>query len=452
LSDNNKEKWIMAEVKVLKEEGLKHEFSVVIPAKAVDDQKQVRLTEISKTAKMQGFRPGKVPMTVLEQNYGKEAYGEALNKVVSEAVEKTMTDNKIRPALQPEVEWGNAEEGKDIDFILRIEALPNVEVKDFGTLAFERPVADVEDAKVDEAVLKITKRMRQPESVTDESTAEMGDILVIDFDGSVDGEKFPGMKDENHSLELGSKSFIDTFEEQLVGSKVGDKKTINVTFPEKYHAAELAGKKAAFDVVVKELRRHKPIELNDALGKEMGFPSLDKLRERIKDDMDVDYKRVGRSVVKRALMDELAKIYTFAVPEGLLETEFEGIWKQIDEARKKNDLPEEDKNKSEEELRTEYRSIAERRIRLGLLLAEVATQNKIEVTNNELRAALTAEARRYPGQEKAVFEYYTKTRGAIERIRAPILEEKVVDFIIDKAKIADKTVTAEELLAMPEEE
>jgi len=442
----------MAEVKVLKEEGLKHEFSVVIPAKAVDDQKQVRLTEISKTAKMQGFRPGKVPMTVLEQNYGKEAYGEALNKVVSEAVEKTMTDNKIRPALQPEVEWGNAEEGKDIDFILRIEALPNVEVKDFGTLAFERPVADVEDAKVDEAVLKITKRMRQPESVTDESTAEMGDILVIDFDGSVDGEKFPGMKDENHSLELGSKSFIDTFEEQLVGSKVGDKKTINVTFPEKYHAAELAGKKAAFDVVVKELRRHKPIELNDALGKEMGFPSLDKLRERIKDDMDVDYKRVGRSVVKRALMDELAKIYTFAVPEGLLETEFEGIWKQIDEARKKNDLPEEDKNKSEEELRTEYRSIAERRIRLGLLLAEVATQNKIEVTNNELRAALTAEARRYPGQEKAVFEYYTKTRGAIERIRAPILEEKVVDFIIDKAKIADKTVTAEELLAMPEEE
>jgi len=442
----------MAEVKVLKEEGLKHEFSIVVPSETADKEKMVRLTEISKTAKMQGFRPGKVPMAVIEQHYGKEAYADALNKVVSECIDKTLADRKIRPALQPEIEWKSTEEGKNIEFTLKIEALPAIEVKDLGALAFERPFADVEDEKVDETIVKIAKRVHKPEAITDGSPAKMGDILVIDFDGSVDGKKFPGMKDENHSLELGTQSFIDTFEEQLVGSKVGDKKTVNVTFPEKYHAAELAGKKAAFDVTVKELRRHNPVELNDALGKELGFPSLEKLRERLKDDMGVDYKRISRSVVKRALMDELAKIYTFEVPQGLLETEFNGIWNQIEEARKKNELPDEDKNKSEEELRSEYRSIAERRIRLGLLLAEIATENKIEVTNNELRAALSAEARRYPGQEKAVYDYYMKTRGAIERIRAPILEEKVVDFIIGKAKVTDKKVSAKDLLAMPEEE
>jgi trigger factor len=442
----------MAKVKVLKEEGLKHEFSVTVPKKDVAEQKELRLSEIKKTAKMQGFRPGKVPLDVIRQRYGAEAHAEALEKTVSAAVEEVLKERNLRPASQPRIELSETAEDKDVEFKLTVESLPEVKVKDFGSIALERPIADVDAAKVDETIVKFAKRMRQPDVVAETRGAKMGDVVVIDFDGSVGGEKREGMKGEDHSLELGSKSFIDTFEEQLVGCKAGDKKTILVTFPEEYHAADLAGKKASFDVMVKELRQHKPIDLNDALAKEMGFPSMDKLRERVRDDIGVDYKRIGRAVVKRALMDKLAETYLFEVPQSLLDAEFGAIWKQVEEAKAKGELPEDDKKKNDGELRAEYRSIAERRIRLGLLLAEVATQNKIEVTSNELRAALTAEAKRFPGQEKTVFEYYTKTQGALERLRAPILEEKVVDFIIGKAQTTEKKMSAEELLALPEEE
>ncbi len=442
----------MTKVKALKQEGLKHEFSVTVPAKSVEEQKDLRLAEIAKTAKMQGFRPGKVPLAVVKQRFGDEARADALEKTVSAAIDKVLTDHKLRPATQPKVDLVSTSEDKDVEFKLTVESLPEIKVGDFGKIALERPTADVEAAKVDETITKLAKRMRQAEKVTETRAAKIGDIVVIDFDGSVGGEKKPGMKGSDHSLELGSKSFVDTFEDQLVGSKVGDKKTVSVKFPEEYHAADLAGKKALFDVEVKELRQHKPVELNDALGKEMGFPSIEKLRERVRDDIGADYKRIGRAVAKRALMDKLAESYSFEVPSTLLETEFGNIWKQVEEAKKKGELPEEDKKKSDKALREEYRNIAERRIRLGLLLAEVATQNKIEVTSNELRSALMAEARRYPGQEKAVFEYYTKTQGAIERIRAPLLEEKVVDFIFGKAKVTEKKMSGEALLNLPEEE
>ena len=442
----------MANVQVLKQEGLKHEFSVTVPQQVVDEQKRLRLVEIGKTAKWPGFRPGKVPMDVVEQRHGVEARAEAVDQAISNAAEQTLSDRKLRPAMQPKIELVSFAEGKDVEFKMAVEVLPEVKPSDFSTITLERPVADVDPAKVDETILGFAKRMREPEIVTEARAAVMGDVLVIDFDGSVDGEKRDGMKGDNHRLELGSKSFIDTFEEQLVGSKVGDKKTIKVTFPDQYHAADLAGKKAEFDVVVKELRQQKPVELNDALGKELGFPGIDKLRERVSGDISVSYERVGRSVIKRELLDKLAEAHTFEVPMGLLDAEFNGIWQQVEEAKKRNDLPEEDKNKSDEELRKDYRSIAERRIRLGLLLAEVATQNKIEVSGNELRNALMAEARRYPGQEQSVFDYYTKTQGAMERIRAPLLEEKVVDFIVGKAKVTEKKMSADELMALPEEE
>lgn len=442
----------MAKVQVLKQEGLKHEFSVTVPKQVLEEQKRLRLIEIGKTAKLPGFRPGKVPMNVVEQRHGEAARAEALDQAVSNAAEEALSERKLRPAMQPKIELVSFAEDKDLEFKMAVEVLPEVKPGDFTKIALERPVAEVEDAKVDETITNFAKRMREPELVTEKRAAKMGDIAVIDFDGSVDGEKRPGMKGENHRLELGSKSFIDNFEEQLVGSKVGDKKTITVTFPEQYHAAELAGKKAQFDVELKELRAAKPVELNDAMAKEMGFPGIDKLRERVKDDIGADYARISRSVMKRQLMDNLAGAYKFEVPSGLLESEFGGIWKQVEEAKTRGDLPEEDKKKSDDELRKEYRDIAERRIRLGLLLAEVATQNKIEVSGNELRNALMAEARKYPGQEKAVFDYYTQTQGAMERIRAPLLEEKVIDFIIGKAKVTEKKMSADDLLKLPEEE
>ncbi|MDE1901888.1 MAG: trigger factor [Alphaproteobacteria bacterium] len=442
----------MAKVQVLNQDGLKHEFSVTVPMQDVADKTKLRLVEIGKTAKMPGFRPGKVPMAVIEQRHGQEARAEAVDQAVSDAAEQALSEHKLRPAMQPKIELVTFAEGKDVEFKMAVEVLPEIKLNDFSSIALERPVAEVADAKVDETITTFAKRFRQPEAVTDARAARMGDVLVINFDGSVGGEKRDGMKGEKHNLELGSKSFIDTFEDQLVGSKAGDKKTIKVTFPDQYHAADLAGQKAEFDVEILEILQHKPVELNDELAKEMGFPSIDTLRERVRTDIDTDYQRISRSVVKRQLMDQLAAAYAFVVPESLLDAEFNGIWAQVDDARKKGELPEEDKKKSEDELRKEYRVIAERRIRLGLVLAEVAQQNKIEVTGNELRNALMAEARRYPGQEKAVFDYYTQTQGAMERIRAPLLEEKVIDHIVGKAKVTDKKMSAEELLKLPEEE
>lgn len=442
----------MAKVQVVKQEGLKHEFTVTVPMQVVEEKRQLKLVEVSKTAKMPGFRPGKIPMAVIEKQHGASARAEAVDQAVSDAAEQTLSDHKLRPATQPKIELVTFAADQDLEFKMAVEVLPEVKVGDFSKIKLERPAAEVDSAKVDETILTFAKRYREAEVVTDKRPAQMGDVLVIDFDGSVDGEKLPGMKGENHNLELGSKSFIDTFEDQLVGSVVGDKKLIKVTFPAGYHAADLAGKSSEFAVEVKELRQHKVAELNDDLAKELGFPSMDKLRDRVREDMDTDYKRIGRSIIKRSLMDQLADTHMFQVPETLLEAEFNGIWSQVEEARKKGELPEEDKGKSDETLRAEYRGIAERRIRLGLLLAEVAQQNKIEVSSTEMRNALMAEARRYPGREKAVFDYYTQTQGAMERIRAPLLEEKVIDHIIEKANVSDRHMSADELLALPSED
>ncbi|MDE2030086.1 MAG: trigger factor [Alphaproteobacteria bacterium] len=442
----------MANVQVLKQEGLKREFSVTVPEQEVAQKTQSRLVELSKTVKMQGFRPGKVPMAVVERQHGDAARAEAVDQAISAAAEQALTEHKLRPAMQPKIELVSFAAGKDVEFKMAIEVLPEIKIGDFGKIELERPTVEADDAKVDEMITTFAKRYREPAALAEPRAAQMGDIAIIDFDGSVDGEKRPGMKGENHTLELGSKSFIDTFEEQIAGMKPGDNKTIKVTFPEEYHAPDLAGKKAEFEVALKELKGHKPVELNDELAKELGFPGIDKLRDRVRDDINADYTRMGRSVIKRALMDRLAEEYKFEVPQGLLEAEFDGIWKQVEEAKKNDQLPAEDKGKSDDVLKKEYRAIAERRIRLGLLLAEVARENKLEVTGNELRNALMEEARRYPGQEKAVFDYYTQTEGAMERVRAPLLEEKVIDFIIGKAKVTDKPVSEAELLKQPEEE
>ena len=247
-----------------------------------------------------------------------------LDQVVAEASEQALTENKVRPALQPQIEIVSIEANKDLEFKMAVEVLPEITPADFSKMAIERPVAEVSEKAIEDAITRAAKAMREPEAVTDGSKAKMGDVVVIDFDGSIDGEKRPGMKGEGHRLELGSQSFIDTFEEQLVGSKVGDKKTIKVTFPADYHATELAGKKAEFEVEVKELRAPKAVEMNDALATDLGFPSLEKLRERVKDDLggSSNYANISRAIAKRALMDKLADAHDFEVPASLLEAEF----------------------------------------------------------------------------------------------------------------------------------
>jgi trigger factor len=439
------------QVKEISNTGLKHEFAVTLPQADVEGRLTAQLEEIRKTAKHAGFRPGKMPLALVRQLYGDSARSDALDKAISDAVQKTLTDRKLRPAAQPKIELVSFAQDKDVEFKLAVEVLPEVTPGDFSKIQLERPVAEVEGKTVEEAIARVAKSMREPEKVEEARAAKMGDVLVINFDGSVGGERQPGMKGDGHKLELGSKSFIDTFEEQLVGSKVGDKKNIKVIFPAEYHAPNLSGKEAEFAVEVTELRSHKPLEMNDELAKEIGFPSMTDLQKRVRDDIGGNYGNISRAVIKRQLMDKLAEGHSFAVPETMLEAEFNSIWAQIEEAKKNGELPDEDKKKSDDELRKEYRGIAERRIRLGLLLAEVAQKNKINVEPAEMRNALMAEARRFPGQEKAVIDYYTQTQGAMERIRAPLLEEKVVDYIITQAKVTEKKISSEELLKLPQD-
>ena len=441
----------MTQVQDISHDGLKHVFTITIPQSLVEDSLNATLLEIGKTAKVAGFREGKIPMPILKQRYGANARAEALDNAISTATQKALADRKLRPAMQPQIDIVSIGEGKDVEFKLTVEVLPEFTPTDFSTLTLERFVADVEDKVVDEAITRAAKSMREPEAVTDGRAAQMGDVVVIDFDGSIDGTPRPGMKGENHKLELGSHSFIDTFEDQLVGTKVGDKKTVKVTFPADYHAADLANKQAEFIVDVKEIRAPKPVNMDDAMAAEIGFPSLDKLRERIRDDISRNYANVSRVSVKRQLMDKLADAHSFPVPQSMLEAEFNGIWQQVEDQKAKGGLSDADKAKSDEDLRKEYQKIAERRIRLGLLLAEVARAEKIDVPSAELRNALMAEARRFPGQEKAVIDYYTKAEGAIDRLRAPLLEDKVIDHIIAKAKVKETKIAADDLFKKADE-
>ncbi|MDD5585593.1 MAG: trigger factor [Alphaproteobacteria bacterium] len=442
----------MIQVKEVSHKELKHEFSIKVPADEVGQALTRRLEEIGKTAKIQGFRPGKAPLAILRQRFGAAAREEILDKTVSESAAKALDERNLRPAMQPQIEMISAEEGKDLEFKLTVEVLPEITPVDFGKLSFERLVADVDETDVDETIARLARSVRAPEAVTEPRAAQTGDVLVIAFDGTVDGTPFPGMKSEDHRLELGSRSFVGTFEEQLTGTKPGDRKKISVEFPEDYHAPHLAGKTAVFDVAVKELLAHKSAVIDDVLAKEVGFSSLADLRKRVADDIGARHAGISRAILKRELMDRLAKDQKFAIPGGLLDAEFNAIWQQVQKEKAQGNLSADDAKKSDDDLRAEYREIAERRIRLGLLLADVAKKGKIEVTQADLRNAMLAEARRFPGQEKAVVDYYLKTEGAMDRLRAPILEEKAVDYILAQAKISDKKLSASALLKRAEEQ
>lgn len=439
------------QVQEITNQGLKREFAVTIPQADVAKYVADKLQEIGKEARVDGFRPGKIPMPVLKQKFGERVRAEVVEETVSNSVQKTLNERNLRPAMQPQVEMVTFAEGKDLEYKLAVEILPEIQPMDFAKLSFEKPVVTVADSAVEAAITRVAKNLKEPEPIAKPRAAKLGDVAVIDFDGSVDGERRPGMKAEDHRLELGSKSFIDTFEDQIVGMKPGEAKDITVKFPDDYHATELAGKKAVFAVTVKELREHAALTLDDELAKQIGFDSIAKLRERVATDIGADYQSLARNVLKRQLMDKLAAAHDFALPAGLIEAEFNAIWQQVQQQKTRGQLSAEDKSKSDEQLQKDYRAIAERRIRLGLLLAEVARRDKVEVNPNDLRNAMIAEAQRYPGQEKAVIEYYTKTQGALERLRAPLLEEKTVDHILSKAKVTEKTVTIDELTKLAEQ-
>lgn len=438
------------QVQELPAQELKRSFKISVETAEIEKNIAERLVEIGKTVKLDGFRPGKVPMPVLIKRYGEAVRGEVIEKTVSDAAEQAIADRKLRPAMRPQIDLDEQKAGEPLSFTVAFEVLPEVQPMDFKQVKLEKLKAPVAESEVDAMIERMAKQTRGAQPITEDRAAQHGDTLLIDFAGSTEGKAHPGMQGEDHRLELGSKSFIDTFEDQLVGVKKGDERLVKVTFPAAYHAAELAGKPAEFKVNVKDILAHQPIALDDALAGEIGFETIAELRAKVQDRMQADYDQVTREVMKRQLLDQLADAHDFAVPQSMVDAEFQAIWERVQEEKGRGVTLAEDEGKDEATQKEEYRAIAERRVRLGLLLAEVGKQKDIKVEPAELREALIAETRQYPGQEKQVFEYFTKTPGALDRLRAPLLEEKVVDYMIGQATVTEKTVTPEELRATPD--
>lgn len=438
------------QIEELPAQALKRSFKIVVEATEIEGNISSRLAEIGKTAKLDGFRPGKVPLPVLQKRYGEAVRGEAVENAAKAAVDKALKERNLRPAMAPQIELGELKPGAPLAFTVNFEVLPEVTPGDFSQIKLDKPVVTAADSAVDGMIERMAKRNREAQPISENRPAQNGDVLLIDFDGSTEGKAHPGMKGEDHKLELGSKSFIDGFEEQLIGKAKGDDVLVKVTFPEAYHAAELAGKPAEFKVAIKDILAHAPLVLDDALAGEMGFDTIAELRTRVKDSLQAQHDQITKEVMRRQLLDQLSDAYDFDVPHSMVDAEFNSIWQQVQQEKARGNTVDEDEGKDEATQQAEYRDIAERRVRLGLLLAEVGRAQQIKVEPAELRDAVIAETRRYPGQEKQVFDYFTKTPGAMDQLRAPILEQKVVDYVISLATISERTVSEEELRAMPD--
>jgi trigger factor len=423
--------------------GLKREYKVVINAAALESTVNEKLETVRAQVNMPGFRPGKAPAALVKKQYGRALLGEAMEESVNSALQKTLEDNKLRPAMQPKVDIQTFEEGKDFECTIAVEVLPDIVPGDFKQIKLERLVVEPNDTEVEEFMTRLSDQQKTYEKA--DKVAETGDQVVIDFSGSVDGVKFDGGTATDYPLVLGSNSFIPGFEDQLVGMKVGEQKIVKVTFPEAYGNSDLAGKPADFDCTLKEVRAAAAVTIDDEFAKRFGLQSLQELKDNVKRDLGSEYKNLARMKMKRGLLDQLADQHSFDVPPGMVEMEFGQIWNEIssDKSRLEAEMAEE--KKSEDELKAEYQKIAERRIRLGLLLSEVGRINNIEVKSEEITRAMIEQARRFPGQERQVMEYFQKNPEAAQSLRAPIFEDKVIDFIVEMATVTDKTVTKEEL-------
>jgi trigger factor len=437
------------QVKELSAEGLKRAYEVVVDATEIEQRVDKRLDELKKTIKMPGFRPGKVPVTLLKKQYGKSVRGEILEQAVNEGSQQAINDNELKPALRPKIELKSFEDGGNLEFSMELEVLPDVPKVDLKAIELTRPKAEVTDEAMADALETFSKRFQEYEAPAEARKSRDGDRLTIDFVGKVGGEEFDGGKADDFPLVLGSGSFIPGFEDQLIGKAVDENVEVNVTFPEAYGAENLAGKDAVFEVKVKEIAEPKAVELTDDLAKGQGFDDLEALKTTMRESMERDYGNLSRARVKRSLLDYFADNVKFDVPAGMVDLEFEAVWKQIEEELKKNP---DQTDKPEDELKSEYKDIAERRVRLGLILSDIGQANELQVEQEELNQAMMEQIRRFPGQEKQVFEYFQKNPQAVEQLRAPIYEDKVVDFVLEMAKVEDQTVSVEELMKDPDEE
>lgn len=447
------------QVSVTSSDGLKRSLRVVIEQGELGQRFNSRLDEVKGNIQLKGFRRGKVPSTHIKKIYGRSLMAEVVQQAVEETSRRAITDRNERPAFEPKIDFPEDKDeiervmsgAADLAFSMTFEILPEIAVTDLSAVSIERLVADVPEADVEKALNDLAERNTKftPE---DGREAQEGDQLTIDFVGKIDGVEFEGGKAEGVPLVIGKGGFIPGFEDGLKGAKAGDERVVTATFPAEYQVETLAGKTAQFDVKVQAVAKPEKPAIDDELAKGFGAESLDVLKERIRQQVQREYDQVSRAKMKRNLLDELDKAHAFELPPTLVDNEFEGIWGQLQRSMEQAKKTFADEGKSEDEVRAEYRKIAERRVRLGLVLGEIGEKGKIEVTQDELRNALIEQARRFPGQEKMVYEYFEKTPGAVSQLRAPIFEEKVVDYIASQAKLTDRKVSSEELLKPIEED
>ncbi|SEL09637.1 trigger factor [Jannaschia helgolandensis] len=425
-------------------EGLKRGYTITVPASDLEAKVSQKLVEAQPDIEMKGFRKGKVPMALLKKQFGQRLMGESMQEAIDGAMGEHFEKSGERPAMQPKVEMANEDwkDGDDVVVSLSYEALPDVPEVDFSDVKIEKLTVEPAEADVQEALEGLAKNAQTFE--TKKGKAAKGDQVVFDFLGKVDGEPFEGGAAEDYPLVLGSNSFIPGFEDQLIGVKAGEEKAVEVSFPEDYQAEHLAGKAAVFDCTVKQVKKPADAKIDDEMAKQFGAESLEALKGQIKERLGAEYAGAARQVVKRQLLDQLDGLVTFDLPPSLVEAEANQVahqlWHEENPDVQGHDHPEITPTE-------EHKSLAARRVRLGLLLAELGQKEKVEVTDAEMTQAIMTQARQYPGQEREFFEFIQKNQQAQQQLRAPLFEDKVIDLILDRAKVTDKAVTKEELQA-----
>jgi len=437
--------------------GLKREYRVVVPATDLEARVKERLDDLKDRVQLRGFRPGKVPAAHLKRLYGKSAMAEAIEAAVREANSKIVSDRGFKLATQPKVVLPSEEgavagviEGKsDLAYTVEIEIMPPITLADFKTIKLTRLTAEVTDAEIDQALQTIAEQNRP--FVAKAEAAEKGDRVTISFEGTIDGAPFDGGTGEDVPLLVGSGQFIPGFEDHVVGLKAGESTTFNVKFPEDYRATAVAGKDATFAVTVKAVEAPGAFKIDDDFAKTLGLESLAKLRDAVRERIAREHSGRSRQKLKRALFDQLDERHKFEPPPSMVEQEFNNVWAQTEQELKQHGRTFADEGTTEEEARADYRSIAERRVRLGLVIAEIGERNNIKVTEEQLKAALMEQVRQFPGQERQIWEYYQKNPDALAALRAPLFEDKVVDFLIELAEVEEKPVSRDELFKEDEE-
>ena len=437
------------QVTELEAQGLKKNFKIVVDKAQINAQVEVELRTAGERVKIPGFRPGYIPLKILQQRYGKSVQGDVLKKVINQTTSDVVSQKKLRPAMTPQINIEAYEDGGDLSYTMSVEAFPEMPAIDFEKLTLDRNIFDITEKDIDDAQERIAEQNPTFVATAEGTKAALGNVVTIDFKGMIDGVAFAGGTSTDFDLELGSGQFIEGFEAQLVGAKAGDSRDVKVKFPDNYQGKDVAGKDAVFEVTVKAVKAKEPGVIDDEFAKARGFENLEKIREAIRLQMVNEYGRVVRNQLKKELFDVLESKCNFELPEGMVEMEFNSIWERLKQAQAQGD--ESVAGKDEETLKKEYREIARRRVKLGLFLAEVGNNNKIQISREELMRAVVQQANMFPGQEKMVMDFYRNNPERVEDLRGPILEEKAVDFVLGKVKYNDHKVALEDLVEEDED-